>query len=461
MKGTKFYIIALCILFCMPCFAQLEVDHPIELTGSGTNAKVTGIQSVTGSRDATSVEAVQKGSFIYATATGSGNNFNVNITPALSAYQSGMVFNFVSNQTVTGASTLNVNNLGPSAIKKSVNMDLTGCEIENGQVVTVVYDGTNFQMTSVTSLLGSAPSGANAGPDQLNVSGYATITLAANTPSNGTGVWSILSGQGGNITNTSNPTSTFTGQPSTTYILQWTVSNSCGTSSDSVTISFSASCYQPGNQTFGYTGSQQIFTVPCDVTSVTIECWGAQGGGGSNTGGHGGYAKGDLAVTTGQTLYVYVGQAGSGSGSGETFGGGGNGGYSDRGSGGGASDVRSGGNAIANRVIVAGGGGGTNTGGTGGAGGGNTGGNGSDGNSFGGTQNTYGTGSCCPCNAPTQGNGQDGYCGGCNGAGGGGGYYGGGACTQGGGGSGYVSGVTNSSMQNGLQTGNGQIKFTW
>jgi len=241
-----------------------------------------------------------------------------------------------------------------------------------------------------------------------------------------------------------------------------TAGNACGTSSSSCTAPLYG-CYSPGLLNFSYTGAAQTFTVPCGVSSVTLSVWAAQGG--NSGGGLGGYATGNLAVTPGEILYVYVGQQGSGSGSPETFGGGGNSGFYSRGSGGGASDIRVGGTNIGNRVIVAGGGGGANSDGGGGAmggyGGGLTGGNGSDNNSFGATQNSYGTGSCCPCNAPTQGNGQDGYCGGCNGSGGGGGYYGGGACTQGGGGSGYIGGVTGGSMQSGVQTGNGKATIVW
>ncbi len=232
------------------------------------------------------------------------------------------------------------------------------------------------------------------------------------------------------------------------------------TSNEAILLSQAA-----GSQTFAYTGSQQTFTVPPCAATITIECWGAQGG--NTSGGLGGYSIGNLAVTPGDILYVYVGQAGSGPGSGETFGGGGSAGFDYRGSGGGASDVRLGGADISNRIIVAGGGGGSSSdpccsaNAHGGAGGGLIGGNGSDNNSFGGTQDSYGTGSCCPCDAPVQGHGEDGYCSGCNGAGGGGGYYGGGACTQGGGGSGYIGGVTSGSMQSGVQTGNGQVIITW
>ena len=126
-----------------------------------------------------------------------------------------------------------------------------------------------------------------------------------------------------------------------------------------------SSSYESGDTTFSYTGAQQTFTVPSGVSTITIQTYGAQGTNGASPGGLGGYVSGDLTVTAGNTLYVYVGgRAG--------FNGGASG-HSNGGSGGGASDVRSGGTAYTDRVIVAGGGGGGgwgNSKGYGGTGGG-------------------------------------------------------------------------------------------
>jgi hypothetical protein len=84
-----------------------------------------------------------------------------------------------------------------------------------------------------------APSTSVAGPDQ-NICGT-TATLAANTPSTGTGSWSIISGAGGTVGNTASPTSSFTGLAGTTYTLRWTISSaSCASSTDDVAITISA-----------------------------------------------------------------------------------------------------------------------------------------------------------------------------------------------------------------------------
>lgn len=62
---------------------------------------------------------------------------------------------------------------------------------------------------------------AVAGPDQ-EVCGTST-TLAGNAPEVGTGIWSIVAGEGGFLGDASNPTSSFSGLTGETYILEWLI----------------------------------------------------------------------------------------------------------------------------------------------------------------------------------------------------------------------------------------------
>jgi hypothetical protein len=122
----------------------------------------------------------------------------------------------------------------------------------------------------------------------------------------------------------------------------------------------------PAGESFGFTGSQQTYTVPAGVTMLGVEAVGGSGAPAiSGTAMDLGAA---LPVAPGEVLYVEVGQSATGSAA--TFGGGGAGGAGDAagGAGGGASDVRTcsvtatrcrdGGTSLASRLIVAGGGGG-------------------------------------------------------------------------------------------------------
>ena len=238
---------------------------------------------------------------------------------------------------------------------------------------------------------------------------------------------------------------------------------------------------------FAYTGGVQTFVAPANG-AYTLEVWGAEGGT-SGFGGKGGYSKGTINLTKGQTLYIYVG--------GQTgFNGGGSGHGRATDSGGGGTDIRVNGSALGNRVIVAGGGGGWGSRDLiyGGAGGGITGGKGLDGainrqGGYGGTQSSGGTGG----NGVTYGiQGSLGQGGSqlagssSGGGGGGGGYYGGGSGGSdypnyndyddggGGGGSGYIGGVTSGTMISGDtsqpspsgstqvgQSGNGYAKISY
>ena len=224
-----------------------------------------------------------------------------------------------------------------------------------------------------------------------------------------------------------------------------------------------------GTEEFDYTGAEQTWVVPEGVNYIEIEAYGAQGGNGQyqasiGIGGLGGYSTGKLAVTPGETLYVYVGQHGpsnSGASRQEAFNGGGAGyGGSNgiRGSGGGASDVRKAGNSLYDRVIVAGGGGGaccysnggdggglSGTGGTGNFGGGGT---QTEGGSSGWYPGSFGLGGSNTASVNT-------FCGG------GGGYYGGGAGNNAGGGSGYIGGVYDASTSVGVNEGPGKIRIQW
>ena len=121
------------------------------------------------------------GALNFYVDTGTANAYAITTAPPMSSIPVGAVFNFQAAQANTGAATLNVNSLGAVPIKKnggtgtSVGLDLAPGDITAGQIVTVMYDGDNFQMQST---LGNAASGGGSGSPggsdtqiQLNRSG--------------------------------------------------------------------------------------------------------------------------------------------------------------------------------------------------------------------------------------------------------------------------------------------------
>src|SRR6056297_1078980 len=81
-----------------------------------------------------------------------------------------------------------------------------------------------------------APTPADAGTDTTDA--CVPVQLNANTPSNGSGQWNIITGSGGNFDDEANPTTNFSGNPGKTYTLQWAISTVCDTARDTVNVSF-------------------------------------------------------------------------------------------------------------------------------------------------------------------------------------------------------------------------------
>ena len=124
------------------------------------------------------------------------------------------------------------------------------------------------QVTATTSVTITAPpTTANAGADQTGSAtcGLTSVTLAANTPTIGTGVWSVVSGTGGSFSNASSSSSTFSGTAGATYTLRWTISNSsCTASTDDVVITFNR------NPTTSNAGSNQTGSSTCGLTTINL-----------------------------------------------------------------------------------------------------------------------------------------------------------------------------------------------
>jgi hypothetical protein len=117
----------------------------------------------------------------------------------------------------------------------------------------------------------------------------------------------------------------------------------------------------PSAHVFSFTGTIQNITVPSTARFISVDIKGAAGGQDSvGIPGKGARVQATIPVTGGSVLHIYVGgqgglPTGGWNGGGDGFGAGGGAG------GGGASDIRVGGNSLANRIVVAGGGGGMYT----------------------------------------------------------------------------------------------------
>ena len=104
---------------------------------------------------------------------------------------------------------------------------------------------------------------ASAGSDQVFTNSTTQTTLNANAPGLAqTGLWTIVSGEGGTFTDATAPNTTFSGTSCTEYVLKWTISGSCGNSEDNVLVRFMKAT------TAANAGADQSFT--SNVLSTTL-----------------------------------------------------------------------------------------------------------------------------------------------------------------------------------------------
>lgn len=102
---------------------------------------------------------IQSGQYLYGASAVGTDAYAISLAPAILSYTTGMVVHFKADVANTGACSLALNGLAAKAIKRGHDVDPADGEIEIGTVVTVAYDGTNWQMQSQTGLAGGAPGG--------------------------------------------------------------------------------------------------------------------------------------------------------------------------------------------------------------------------------------------------------------------------------------------------------------
>ena len=171
---------------------------------------------------------------------------------ALSSVPAGASFSWTIG-TVTGTVTGQAAGAGSTIVQT-----LTGGGTVT-YIVTPTLSGNPGTPLNIVQTVNAPPTAANAGPDQTV--GGTTATLAANTPSAGTGAWSVVSGPStllSQFSSTSSPTATFTPAGGTGYyFLRWTISNApCAVSADEVLITVAnpptiAKAFSPATITVG------------------------------------------------------------------------------------------------------------------------------------------------------------------------------------------------------------------
>lgn len=116
----------------------------------------TGVGNAVARTDYAAMGQVQDGAGIWCgTAGGTANALTLTPSPAITAYAAGQVFRFTAGAAAnTGATTVAVSGLTAQAVQAS-GAALTSGQIAAGRVYQIVYDGANFQLSSISASPGT------------------------------------------------------------------------------------------------------------------------------------------------------------------------------------------------------------------------------------------------------------------------------------------------------------------
>lgn len=108
-----------------------------------------GTGAITATAARTNLAAVgQNGTETLIGSVAGTNTITGTVTPAITSYVAGQTFKFVAAASNTGAVTINLNSLGAKDITKSGSTALEFNDILIGAAIQIIYDGTQFQLTS-------------------------------------------------------------------------------------------------------------------------------------------------------------------------------------------------------------------------------------------------------------------------------------------------------------------------
>jgi hypothetical protein len=152
-----------------------SIRPPLQVTAKGTS---NGIQMSSAGALSPIGTGEIRGTPRHCADAGANDTYACSMSPALAAYATGVTYVFTANTANTGAATINFNALGAKTIKKAeggITTDLADNDIRAGQIVHIVYDGTNMQMQSTLGNAGSGVGGSGTGGKVARFSASTTL----------------------------------------------------------------------------------------------------------------------------------------------------------------------------------------------------------------------------------------------------------------------------------------------
>lgn len=140
--------------------------------------RITGLGAGLAATDAARLSQLQGNTLSFLTVSGTDTLLG-SLVPSLAAYVTGAMFSFVIANTNTGAVTLNIDGLGAKSVLRNGTDPVQAGDLTAGNVVVVIYDGTQFQLISV----GFGGGATGAGGDKIFIENGQTVTTSYSIPS--------------------------------------------------------------------------------------------------------------------------------------------------------------------------------------------------------------------------------------------------------------------------------------
>jgi len=129
---------------------EIQANQFVEVVYDGTNFQIINDPGTGAARLSTaSVAQLQDGGAIWGGTSSGTNAITFSTTPSFTAYAAGQVFRFLAGGTPTGATTVQINGIASPKTLQRGGTALAGNEFKTGDLVEIVYDGTNFQLSNI------------------------------------------------------------------------------------------------------------------------------------------------------------------------------------------------------------------------------------------------------------------------------------------------------------------------
>lgn len=172
---------------------RIKIDDELMMVTSGADSQlwtvIRGIENTipVGHPNGSQVcQPITKGSFtrlvrgdiLYSADTGSANALVVSMEPPIESYYSGLFIHVKVAHNNTGTTTINVDGKGAKVIHKNFNLPLVHDDLVTGQMISLIYDGTAFQLLSPTNNV-TGSTGIITDTIPVNTNGLTDFTLSA------------------------------------------------------------------------------------------------------------------------------------------------------------------------------------------------------------------------------------------------------------------------------------------